>query len=198
VVRHHENDLIPSGRVDFDLYYRLLAAGNARASGQIASAAGPAVASPAAGSSGPLGLPKLALGTSRGARPTYRVDETMELQVQSSADAFVYCYYQDASGAVARIFPNRFQPDAFIPARRLVEIPPGGTPFNIRFDTPGTRETVACLASDLEVGVKLPEALKVEDLVPMPVRSIDEVADQFRRIAPSHVDDARLRIEVAR
>jgi hypothetical protein len=64
--------------------------------------------------------------------------------------------------------------------------------------SPGAREHVACLASDLELGVKLPDELKVQDLMPLPVRSIDEVADRFRSIAPSHVDDARLGIEVTR
>jgi curli biogenesis system outer membrane secretion channel CsgG len=189
-----DNDLVPNGRMDFDLYYRLLAS-NARAPGGIAEPAALATQPVAATRS----MPRLALGTSRGPRPVYRVNETMSVQVQPSGDAFVYCYYQDASGAVARIFPNRFQPDALIPARRLVEIPPGGEqPFDIRFDTPGSRETVACLASDLEVGVKLPDELKVDDLSPMPVRSIDEVAGRFRSIAPSHVDDVRMVIEVTR
>jgi hypothetical protein len=189
-----DNDLVPSGRIDFDLYYRLLVTKGRAAPSTTTAAVAPAAVAPAQRT-----FPQLALNTSRGPRPVYRVNETMSLQVQPSADAFVYCYYQDSSGAVARIFPNRFQPDAFIPARRLVEIPPGGERlFDIRFDTPGKRESVACLASDLEVGIKLPDELKIQDLTPMPVRSIDEVADRFRSIAPSHVDDARIGIEVTR
>jgi hypothetical protein len=191
-----DNDLIPNGRVDFELYYRLLAS-NTRSRNPGAPVVGTATADTARASA--PRLPKLALSTSRGPIPRYRVDETMALQVQPNADAFVYCYYQDAEGTVARIFPNRFQPDAFIAAGKLVEIPPGSDkPFNIRFDKPGSRETVACLTSDLELGVKLPAALKMEDLEPLPVRSVDDVAAIFRSIAPSRTDDARLAIEVTR
>jgi curli biogenesis system outer membrane secretion channel CsgG len=191
-----DNDLVPNGRVDFDLYYRLLAqASRVPSAGVAASTATPQLASAAADA--PRSLPKLTIGTSRGPQPVYRVGDTMAVQVQPSADAYVYCYYQDASGAVARIFPNRFQPDAFVPARRQIEVPPPRQ-FDIRFDTAGARESVACLGSDLELGVNLPAELKAKDLEPLPVRSVDEVASRFRALAPSRVDDARLPIEVQR
>jgi hypothetical protein len=194
-----DNDLVPNGRVDFDLYYRLLAStARASAGGGGRPASAPAVPAVAAASMPPRAVPRLTLTTSRGPRPVYRVNETLSIQVQPSSDGFVYCYYQDSSGAVARIFPNRFQADGFIPAQRMVEIPPGENSFDIRLDTPGTRENVVCLASDLEVGVKLPDEFKTQDLEPMAVRSIDEIAAQFRRIAPSHVDDVRMGIEVVR
>jgi hypothetical protein len=44
----------------------------------------------------------------------------------------------------------------------------------------------------------LSDELKVDDLSPMPVRSIDKVAGRFRSIARSHVDDVRMVIEVTR
>ena len=79
-------------------------------------------------------------------------------------------YYQDASGTVARIFPNRFQPDPFLHAGVQIEIPPAGTKsFAFRFDKPGGSEAVACLGSDREVGLKLPDKLKAQDLEPLPV-----------------------------
>jgi hypothetical protein len=191
-----DNDLVPNGRVDFDLYYRLLAqSSRAPAAGVVASSSTPQLATATA--EAPRSPPKLTLTTSRGPRPVYRVNDTMAVQVQPSVDAYVYCYYQDASGTVARIFPNRFQPDAFVPARRQIEVP-APDQFNIRFDTPGARESVACLGSDLELGVKLPQELKKKDLEALPVRSVDEVAARFVALAPSRVDDARLAIEVQR
>src|SRR6185437_13153846 len=198
-----DNDLVPSGRIDFDLYYRLLANDARHPATKVAAAsppaptpiptvpaaARPALAAPA---------PRLVLSTTRGPRPSYHAGETMVLSVQPTEDAYVYCYYQDSSGTVARIFPNRFQPDAFVHANRQIEIPPAGQQsFAIRFDKPGGTETVACLGADREVGLKLPGTLKTADLDPLPVRGFDEIASQFRATG-AQVDDARLTVEVMR
>lgn len=205
-----DNDLIPNGRVDFDLYYRLLA-GDSRRSGSSGTgvssagvvgtgAPGPAATAPIATAAAPAAEPPRAmLDTSRGPHPSYRAGETMTLQVQPTQDAFVYCYYRDADGGVARIFPNRFQPDAFVRARSLLEIPPGGRrTFDLRFDRPGAQEEISCLAADREVGLRLPDALKLKDLEPLPVRGLDDVAASFRAVPGAHVDEVRLAIEVTR
>jgi hypothetical protein len=141
-------------------------------------------------------VPRVLLATARGPHPVYRVGETLMLQVQPTQDAYVYCYYQDATGTVARIFPNRFQPNAFINARHQIEIPPNGHAFDIRFDRAGGHETVACLAANRELGLKLPDSLKAQDLEPLPVRGLDDVAARFRDIGGTQVDDARLAVEV--
>jgi curli biogenesis system outer membrane secretion channel CsgG len=196
------SDLIPTGRIDFDLYYRLLGS-NAQVAGTPgrieASARVPVIDAPPRTPPTPDQPPALILGTARGPRPAYRIDETFVLQAQPTRDGFLYSYYQDAERTVARIFPNRFQPDAFVRANAQVEIPPGPEPpFNIRFDKRGSREAVACVASDLELGLKLPEDLKVRDLEPLPVHSLNEVVDKFRAIGGAHVTDGWLPIEVQR
>ena len=100
------------------------------------------------------------------------------------------------AGTVARIFPNRFQPDPLLHAGVQIEIPPAGTKsFALRFDNPGS-EAVACLGSDREVGLKLPDKLKAQDLEPLPVSGLDDVASLFRGIQGARVDDARLTVEV--
>jgi hypothetical protein len=193
-----ENDLVPTGRVDFDLYYRLLA-NQARSPSvkTVAAASASAVAPPAAAS--PQEPPRLVMSSPRGPQPKYHVGETMAVAVQPTRDAYVYCFYQDALGTVARIFPNRFQPDPFLHAGTQIEIPPAGQKsFAIRFDKPGGTETVACLGSDREVGLRLPDRLKAQDLEPLPVSGLDEVAAQFRDIPGARVDDARLAVEVIR
>jgi hypothetical protein len=191
-----EHDLVPSGRIDFELYYRLLATGSApgrRAPAALATPAALPAAPPPA-----VGAPALRIAT-RGRAPVYRVGESMVLQLQPSQDAYVYCYYQDGQGEIARIFPNRFQPDPLIPAGRVVEVPPfAGTAFAIRFETPGAPERVACLSADREVGLLLPPELKRPDLEPLPLRSLDQVATLFRGMRGVRVDDARLSIEVTR
>ena len=197
-----DNDLVPNGRVDFDLYYRLLA-NEARAPkadgskmGSVNVGATPVpvavIAPPPAAEA-----PRLVLSTSRGPKPKYRIGETLSVAMQPTGDAYVYCYYQDAVGTVARIFPNRFQPDPFLHAGARIEVPPAGRgSFAIRFDKPGGTEAVACLTADREVGLRLPDTLKAQDLEPLPVNGLDEVANRFREIPGAHVNDTRLAVEV--
>jgi curli biogenesis system outer membrane secretion channel CsgG len=193
-----ENDLVPNGRIDFDLYYRLLAADARHPAAKPARVAAGADPAPAP----PLQAPNLApaglvVSSPRGPRPTYRVGETMAVSVQPNRDEYVYCFYQDASGAVARIFPNRFQPDAFLRAGQQIEVPPAGQQsFAIRFDKPGGSESVACLGADQEVGLRLPDRLKVADLEPLPVTGLEDVATAFRSVSGAKVADSRLAVEV--
>jgi hypothetical protein len=214
-----DNDLVPNGKIDFDLYYRMLAnearhpgpkpAAVAGVAVPVVGAAAPggpvvntaALGGPVVSTVAPVGPPpdplRLVLSTPRGPRPQYRVGETMVLSVQPTQDAYIYCYYQDASGTVARIFPNRFQPDPFLHAGKQIEIPPAGVKsFALRFDKPGSTEAVACLGADREVGLRLPNTLKAQDLEPLPVAGLDDVAAQFRAIPGARVDDSRLAVEV--
>jgi hypothetical protein len=159
-----------------------------------APAAVPAVASaPAPVEKAP---PRLTLANARGANPSYRVGETITLSLQPTQDAYTYCYYQDGAGSVSRIFPNRFQPDPLIPARRLIQVPPAGGAFAIRFDRPRTRESFLCVAANREVGLRLPDTLKAQDLARLPVRDLDDVAARFQALPGAQVDEARLVVEV--
>jgi curli biogenesis system outer membrane secretion channel CsgG len=189
-----DNDLVPNGRVDFDLYYRMLANEARRPGGKPAPAA---LVTAAVAPVLPAAAPTLVMSTPRGPKPSYRVGETMVLSVQPTQDAYVYCYYQDASGVVARIFPNRFQPDALLHAGVQTEIPPAGAKsFALRFDKGGSTEAVACLGADREIGLALPDKLKAQDLDPLPVSGLDDVAAQFKAIPGARVADARLAVEV--
>ncbi len=209
-----DNDLIPNGRIDFDLYYRMLAydarvpsdkpvaQAPAAQAQNAASRVTPPPVSPSVAATAPVPSPeppRLTMSTPRGPRPTYHVGETMVLSVQPTNDAYVYCFYQDSTGTVSRIFPNRFQPDPLLHAGVQTEIPPAGAKsFAIRFDKPGVNEAVACLGADREIGLRLPDKLKAQDLEPLPVNGLDEVATRFREIPGARVDDARLGVEVTR
>lgn len=83
-------------------------------------------------------------------------------------------------------------------ARTRLQIPPANSAssFSIRFGTAGTRENVACFASDRELGLLLPNALKVADLDPLPVSNLRDVAAQFRAIPGARVVEAEIPIEV--
>jgi hypothetical protein len=211
-----EHDLIPSGRIDFDLYAGLLSAAShdkrqvaalpptpatalpTAGAAPISSgpATGPLTASVAAAASAPP-APKVEIKTSRGGRPSFRVNDTLVVEARTTQDGFLYCYYQDSEGAVARIFPNRFQPNAFVRGGSDVEIPPGTPkPFNIRFDKRNAREAVACVAAPVEIGLKLPEQFKVHDLEPLPVHNLKDVIESFRRAGGGQISEGWLPIEV--
>jgi len=184
------NGLLADGRINFDLYASLihddLALGRQPdpSFGQViqASALRP----------NPL---TLTLATPAGANPVYQVNQSLELTAIASQDSYLYCYYQDAGGAVTRIYPNQFQPDAYLIAGRALAIP-GEAGFDIVFDRPGASEQVLCLAGPSELGVRLPPQLRTPDLAPLPVRSLDEVAAAYRQLERSRLAEARLPIRV--
>ena len=96
---------------------------------------------------------------------------------------------------MTRIYPNQFQPDAYVVAGRSLAIP-GEAGFDIVFDRRGASEQVLCLASASELGVRLPPQLQTPDLAPMPVRSLDEVVAAYRQLDRTQVVEARLPIRV--
>ena len=181
-----DHDLIATGRIDFDTYQRMMAkpAGQNQAPARVQSvsnAGGEGLPRP---TPAPAGAgPDLVLTSDRGPTPRYRAGEALVVRVQPTTDGFVYCYYKDAGGTVARIYPNRFQPDAFVEANRQVEIPPGvQKPFNLRMDRPGADEAVACVVSRDEVGVRIPEQFKREDLQPIPGAALSDVVNAFTTV----------------
>lgn len=192
-----DHDVIASGTMDFDTYQRMLAAAQAGAAsarpltlakGAEAVAAKPAAATPP---------PDLTLTSTRGPQPSLRVGEALVVQATPTADGFLYCYYADADGKVVRIFPNRFQPDAFVEARRQVEIPPGPQPpFNIRMEKGGVGETIACVASPQEVGLALPDKYKAGDLQVIPGASLEDVLAIYERLPNTSVTSRRMAVKV--
>jgi curli biogenesis system outer membrane secretion channel CsgG len=207
-----EHDLVPNGRVDFDLYYRLMSettgakVAKVVPSGAVVGSAPPAVnaattattsAAPAPAAPTPVVAPDLRLTTNRGDHPTYHVHETLAVQATATRDAFLYCYYQDADGTVARIFPNRFQPNALVHGAAPVQIPSAsGHAFDIRFDKGHATEAVACVVSNDELGVKLPDKLKGADLAPLPVANLQGIISAFRQLGGGAMTEKWLSIEV--
>ena len=200
-----DNDLIATGRVDFDLYQRMLA----QPSGQKGTDKGPgAPRLQSVSNAGGEGLPRaapppagaapdLVLGSDRGPQPRYRAGETLVVRVQPTANGFVYCYYQDAAGAVARIFPNRFQPDSFVQANQQIEVPPGAQkPFNLRMDRPGAAETIACVVSPDEIGTRIAERFKIEDLQPIPGATLADVLGAYASIQGTSVRSRQMAVQV--
>jgi len=182
--------LIADGRVNFDLYFSLkddtqnqLAAlpvtppRPSSPSGSAHIAASSPSMSAASASTVPF---RLNLISDRGANPTYKVGENLSMKMSLNSLGFASCFYEDVGRNTARIFPNRFYRDSMLKGNFQVPLPTGG--FKIKFDRPG-RERVACVGSDRELVI--PSGLAgSKDLSPLPVRSLDDVMGQFRKLNP--------------
>lgn len=189
-----QNHLIADGRVNFDLYASLLDdTQNMLAAvpstppakpvpAPLAPAPQPAVAAQAAVPSVPVAF-RVNLDSERGGRPSYKVGEFLNMTLSLNGEGTVFCYYEDASRQVARIFPNQFFANPTLRSGSTIRLPSGG--FKIRFDQAG-KERVACVGADREVVV--PGNLKgARDLTPLPVRSLDEVVNMYKQNNPAVV-----------
>lgn len=196
-----EHNLIADARPSFDTYYALMDTSGGQVMAppppQVASYTPPA-ASPAAVQQRNVGRPvSLVLSSDRGQQPVYAVNDYLNATAQVTSDAFMYCYYKDAENTIARVYPNRFEPNPYVTANRPVSIPSkASSKFRIRFDQAGAREQVACFASSRDIGAGLPDRFKAEDLTPIGSRSMDELANAFRAQDKSGLAQATLNISV--
>lgn len=197
VIAEYQKDvgLIADGRLNFDLYFSLLDdVQNQLAALPItpqkpAPLPGIVAVPPPAPAAAPVvaarpAMPfQVRLESERGAKPTYKVGEFLNMSLSLTAPGTVFCYYEDVARNTARIFPNQFYSNSMLNAGSVMPLPSGG--FKIKFDRRG-RERVACVGDDREVVV--PAGLKgSKDLAALPVRSLDDVIGQFRKLNPTAV-----------
>lgn len=204
VIAEYQKDvgLIADGRLNFDLYFSLLddiqnqlaamplspqrpAPLPVMAAQQPPAAPAPVAAAPMAQAQTQASVMpfQIRLESERGTRPTYRVGEFLNMNLSLTAPGAVYCYYEDVARNTARIFPNQFYSNSMLNAGNLMRLPSGG--FKIKFDRPG-RERVACIGDDREVVV--PQSLSgTRDLARLPVRSLEDVINQFRKVNPTAI-----------
>lgn len=187
-----QNDLIADGRINFDLYASLLNDGQS-------SNDEPAVTPVAVrameiddvvgsySDDAPDTPLTLALEANEADDGTFKVNRELHFSASPSQDAHVYCYYNDADGNVARVFPNQFQPDSFLPGGQAVNIPGDNAGFDIVLEQTGTDEKIACVASTKELALRLPDEIKMPDLTPIPDRSLDDIIEAYRDLDRENV-----------
>lgn len=174
-----ENQQIANGKVDFDLYASLIASDLALGQPPEPEAV-PAAFEPR---EGPQVTPNsVNLTTPRGPQNRYFPGEYVQVLVETTADAFTYCYYQDSGNQVVRLFPNRFTPDPLLLAGQPIQLP-GPAPFDLIMEKPGVQEQIMCFSSSDELGRFLPTNLQTADLEPMPVNNLQAVAQSFTAAA---------------
>lgn len=190
-----ENDLIADARINFDLYASLINNDYSFDSPPPVS-----IAEAKASTARAVEVEEADLELELEADPeedgTFTLNSALTLWATPSRDAHVYCYYADANGSVARIFPNRFQPDSHLTGGSPVQVPGDEAGFDIFLDHAGEDEEVACVASSRELALRLPEAMKQQDLTAIPVASVDDVIDAFRELGSDDLVEARLDVKV--
>lgn len=180
-----------SGRIDLALYRQLIGREvrpQDKATYTTAAPTTPAVPTPAVS---PL---QLTLTTARGPEPVYNVNEQLSLAVEVSRDAYLYCYYRDGHQRISRVYPTRFQQNAYVRARQVVTIP-AEQHFALVLDTPNITESVLCLASPEDLEVWLPHQLR-SDLESLAFASLDDVATALRQNNPPELAEARVNVRV--
>jgi curli biogenesis system outer membrane secretion channel CsgG len=177
-----ENGLIATRRIDYDLYAALLGADIELAK---TATAGPAVAIKPADV-------KAALYISLSDMielPAYTVGQPLIASARLNDGGFLYCFYQDGKGQIARIFPNRFQPNPYVPSGTPVRMPDPNAGFTIVFQTSRANEKVACYAAKTELKAA---PITAPDLEPLPLRSMADLTALMRAAKPGDVADAEI------
>lgn len=110
----------------------------------------------------------------------FAAGDTVGFHVIPSMSGYLYCYHQDATGTIRRIFPNRYTRDPRVTANRALSLP-GRTPMELRAAAAGN-ESVGCFTTANEIYSSLPAALRWGDFDPLKLQSFDEVAAVFTPI----------------
>lgn len=135
--------------------------------------------------------PTKALTLALAAPPAAR-GRPVKLSLTALAETHAYCFLQEAHGAVQQFFPNRFVRQARLKPGQRIDLP-GQMPFELVAHEQGQRETVACFASPRDIGAKLPGAGR--DFEPLPVHSLDDVADVIAQLTGRAAEAARVDLQ---
>ena len=193
-----EQDLVVSGRPTLQLYASLLGSDRPVSLGAPATYPDEGELPDPVADALPVPEPvQIELYTDRGREPVYAPLESLRAHVRVSGNAYVACYYQEAGGGVVQVFPNRFQPQGYVAAGEIVALPGRRAGFQIVPEQAGAQEQLMCVASPREITSHLPDELRVRDLVPMPIESLEALAETFRGIDRASVSQALLPISVA-
>lgn len=183
-------------KLSLDFFRAWLAADHHALAGKVAPAPAPAAAAVAqalpvapAAAAQPVALPATASAPPLQLRVAAQNDnqrlargEALQLTIQPSRDAHVYCFHQDEQRRITRFFPNRFRTDSLVPAGDALRLP-GQMRFEIVMNPRGVPESVACFATERDVAARLPSALVAGDFAALPVGSLEQIRSAFQKAA---------------
>lgn len=121
--------------------------------------------------------------------------DLISLMVESTVDAQVFCYYQDGAGQVARLFPNRYQPNNQLPAGRALRIP-GSDQWQLTATRAGASDSFLCIASAEALSEQFLSFSNQPDLQALPVKDLQQIYDDFSSAAGSELTNRTISLAV--
>ncbi|CAA7620924.1 putative Peptidoglycan-binding domain 1 protein [Candidatus Terasakiella magnetica] len=172
-----DHDLVPTGQVDFDLYYSLMAQD-------------PGESPRAAANHRRLSVEVAA--TDGGA--SFKKGQGVSLILTAPVRASAYCFMREADDVLIRVFPNRFQPSPHLTNASSVTVPPQeGRSFAMVLDKAPGRTIFTCFSlpvSEDDLGAALGPDLKPLDF------DEQEIENRLSRLSSQPVERISATINV--
>jgi hypothetical protein len=155
-----------------------------------APAAAAAAPAPAGAAAGPVALTLSSVNR----QTRFARGEVVNLLVQPTRDAHVYCYLQDETSKIARFYPNRFAKDSLVLASKPLSLP-GQMRFQLVMNPRGVTETIACFATQHDVLADLPRGVVGVDFEPLPVSGFEQIRSAFAATTGGAVAQERFNVQ---
>lgn len=125
----------------------------------------------------------------------FQVGESLLLNVSVDRTAYLYCFYRDAKGVIAQVYPSAFQPAEPVQAKRSLLIPDFTDPNSFSIDmTQAGDESALCLATMNDLSEPL-EKLGIKPLEP--ITQVSSLAVLDAKLHEQEVSSVNGKAEVA-
>jgi hypothetical protein len=124
--------------------------------------------------------------------------ESIQFNVSVDRTSYLQCYYRDAGGTIAKVYPNPTQPWPLVEGNRSLLVPDLFNPqtFSIELTRPGSEE-LRCLATVKDPVTQLPPWLQISALEPVAAQTLDAVSEAFGKAMGDSVGEGRLQWKVS-
>lgn len=138
---------------------------------------------------GLLSVPKVSLNL-----PAVQPGKEISLSATSSANTFLYCYFQTGDQQLMRIFPNRFTPDPWMGKEKPLHIA-GNMKFQLKAGPIKQEERVFCFNTTTDVTASLPVSARGGDFEPLDAGyGIDALRKDFATAAAGSFSESSAQI----
>ena len=88
--------------------------------------------------------------TSRGNGAVFVEDEFMQVYILASENCYIKMFLIGVDGHAVQIFPNKFEPNNFLPGKQMLRFPGKTSPFKFQLVPPLGTETIKVIASTVQ------------------------------------------------
>lgn len=140
--------------------------------------------------------PVVSLVASDQTKLSYQRGDVLDLELQVSADSYVYCYLLDERGQVQRFLPNRDLLPVRLAAGEALRVP-GSMRFALTASDRGMRETIGCFATQTDILDALPQRVRGNEFQPLRgISTLEQVRAVFEQVANRSLGVVLYTIEV--